>query len=212
MFTSIYQDPLLQAHYQKIGEFEDATGGWAYHNWDHVNNVTKMVETILQQLTVPQDYLEAAKIAAILHDTGALQGKEGHAKRGRDFAKEYFATHHLTPPHQELILSAIENHSNGFNSTELMTLALIFSDKLDITTSRLAQAGYQAVGMRQLQYIKEIAITITEEKVMVTFKVLPQIDFAELADFYFMKKVYRAILAFAEKINRSGSNRFEILS
>ena len=33
-----------------------------------------------------------------------------------------------------------------------MTLALIISDKLDITTSRVAKAGYFVPGMRQFQF------------------------------------------------------------
>lgn len=212
MFAEVFQDADLQARYQKIGEFEDATGGWAYHNWQHVTNVTNMVTTILQQLAVSKEYLAAAQLAAILHDTGALQGKAGHAQRGREFAEAYFLKHQLTPPYQAELLAAIENHSSGFDSDELMTLALIFSDKLDITASRVAQAGYQAKGMRQLQYFKEIAIEITQSELRVTFKVLPKIDFTELADFYFMEKVYRGITAFAEKIERSGSYHFEILA
>jgi hypothetical protein len=33
-----------------------------------------MTEMILKQLAVSEEYLEAAKIAALLHDVGALQG------------------------------------------------------------------------------------------------------------------------------------------
>ncbi len=40
--------------------------GEAYHNWFHVNNVVAMTEMILKQLAVSEEYLEAAKIAALL--------------------------------------------------------------------------------------------------------------------------------------------------
>lgn len=35
------------------------------------------------------------KIAALLHDVGALQGKAGHALRGKQFAEAYFVSKDL---------------------------------------------------------------------------------------------------------------------
>ena len=71
---------------------------------------------------------------------------------GNNLQKHIFVKQKICLPYQEEILSSIENHSNGFDSEELMTLALIISDKLDITTSRVAKAGYFVPGMRQFQF------------------------------------------------------------
>jgi len=87
MFEKIYYDPILQNHYDKIEVFEDDTNGWAYHNWDHVVNVTHTVEKILQKLDVSKEYINSAKTASILHDTGAINGKEGHALRSKILLK-----------------------------------------------------------------------------------------------------------------------------
>ena len=192
LFERIHQDTEIRQIYDAIGQMEDEEAGWAYHNWFHVNNVVAMTEMILKQLAVSEEYLEAAKIAALLHDVGALQGKSGHALRGKQFAEAYFRKQKICLPYQEEILSSIENHSNGFDSEELMTLALIISDKLDITTSRVAKAGYFVPGMRQLQFLKKIEIMLSEQ----------ELDLEELNAFYFMPKVFKAIAAFSEKIQR----------
>ena len=70
--------------------------------------------------------------------------------RSRIFAEKYFAENNIKPAYQNKILNAIEEHSNGFDSDELITLVLIISDKLDITNERLAKEGYKVPGMRQL--------------------------------------------------------------
>lgn len=203
MFNKIYHDSLLQKHYDKIGLFEDNTNGWAYHNWNHVVNVTLTLETILQQLDVPKDYINSAKIASILHDTGAIKGKEGHALRSRVFAEKYFTENNLNPDYQNEILNVIEEHSNGFDSDELMTLALIISDKLDITNERLAKEGYKVPGMRQLQFINSIKVSFQDEFFIVNFITDEKFDLLELQDFYFMKKVLKSIEAFSQKIDHN---------
>lgn len=133
LFEIILEDDEIKNIYDRIEEYEDNTKGWAYHNWNHVINVTNLVETILLKFDVSKEYIESAKIASLLHDVGAITGKDGHALRSREFVKEYFKRKKLKPKYSSLILDSIEYHSNGFDSTELMTLVLIISDKLDIT-------------------------------------------------------------------------------
>lgn len=203
LYEKIYHDITIQNRYHTIGTYEDQTGGWAYHNWAHVVNVTQAVEKILTQLHVSDSYLEAAKIAAILHDTGAIDGKKGHAERGKLFAENYFNEQHLSHPYQQEIFSAIANHSGGFDTDDLMTLVLIFSDKLDITASRVAKEGLRVIGMRQLQHITQVDFELTKTNLVVRFTAMPIIDVTELTQFYFMKKVFKAIHAFATKLQLS---------
>lgn len=217
MFEKIYYDPILQNHYDKIEVFEDDTNGWAYHNWDHVVNVTHTVEKILQQLDVSKEYINSAKTASILHDTGAINGKEGHALRSKIFAEKYFKENNLELNYQNEILNAIENHSNGFDSDELMTLVLIISDKLDITHERLAKEGYKVPGMRQLQFIKSIEVSLHNNFFIINFITDERINLLELKEFYFIKKVLKSIEAFSKKIDHDyvlklNGQRYEFIS
>ena len=63
------------------------------------------------------------------------------------FAEDYLNRKVLNSVYKKEILNSIKNHSDGFDSKELMTLALIVSDKLDITKSRLAKEGYNIDGI-----------------------------------------------------------------
>jgi len=199
MYDQIKSDPEIQGIYQQIEAMEDATGGWAYHNFIHVQNVAEIVEKLLVQLEFPADFIEEAKIAALLHDAGALQGKAGHAIRGYEFAQNYFKRRNIHLKFEAQVLDAIKVHSDGFESHNVMALALMFGDKLDITRTRVALAGYEAKGMRQLQYIDDIEISISQQKLSVNFIHAREMDVGELESFYFMKKVFKAIQRFSCK-------------
>lgn len=200
-FEQIVNDEKIIQQYNKISEFEDLDKGWAHHNLEHVKNVSKLVEVLLKKLNYDEDFIEEAKIAAILHDVGAVEGKNNHALRSYEFAKKYFDENNILLKNRELVLDAIKSHSDGFNSDNIMTLTLIISDKLDIKHTRVAKEGYNVKGMRQLQYIKDILVDIDNKNLEIKFICDDKININELEEFYFMIKVFRAIKTFSEKMN-----------
>lgn len=48
-----------------------------------------MIEVILKNLNFDYYYINNAKIAALLHDTGCIEGKENHPERSYHFAKDF---------------------------------------------------------------------------------------------------------------------------
>lgn len=196
-FKRVVNDSYLKNHYQKISELEDQTAGWAYHGWQHVNNVAILAEQIMEALNYPANLIEETKIAALLHDAGALRGKAGHAERGAIFAKDYLKQAEINLLNQEQLLQAIQQHSDGFTTQNDLAVILMVADKLDITKSRVAKAGYQVTGMRQLQYIQGIDVNISNQKGEIIFQCEPQIDIVELNQFYFMEKVGKSIWGLA---------------
>lgn len=200
-FEQIVNDEKIIQQYNKISEFEDLDKGWAHHNLEHVKNVSKLVEVLLKKLNYDEDFIEEAKIASILHDVGAVEGKNNHALRSYEFAKKYLDENNILLKNRELVLDAIKSHSDGFNSDNIMTLTLIISDKLDIKHTRVAKEGYNVKGMRQLQYIKDILVDIDNKNLEIKFICDDKININELEEFYFMIKVFRAIKTFSEKMN-----------
>lgn len=200
-FEQIVNDEKIIQQYNKISEFEDLDKGWAHHNLEHVKNVSKLVEVLLKKLNYDEDFIEEAKIAAILHDVGAVEGKNNHALRSYEFAKKYLDENNILLKNGELVLDAIKSHSDGFNSDNIMTLTLIISDKLDIKHTRVAKEGYNVKGMRQLQYIEDILVDIDNKNLEIKFICDDKININELEEFYFMIKVFRAIKTFSEKMN-----------
>lgn len=199
-FTQIANDPVILSAYQSVAEFEEQDNGWAHHDYQHVSNVAQMVESLLRNMRCEESFIEEAKIAALLHDVGAAQGKEGHAQRSALFAKAYFEKNEIPLVYKKEILESIRLHSAGFDTENLMTLVLIFSDKLDIKHTRVAKAGRNVPGMRQLCFVNDIQIILDSSTLTIRFLCDKSLDQLELEEFYFTKKVFRAINSFSKKL------------
>lgn len=207
-FNKIKNDEEIIQIYNKISESEDKNKGWAHHNLDHVNNVVELVEKLLKELKYNQNFIEEAKIAAILHDVGCIEGKEDHALRSYEYAKKYLKENNIKLENEKLVLDAIKNHSNGFDTDNIIALTLMLSDKLDIKKSRVAKEGYNIKGMRQLQFIDDILIKINNNILEINFICDEQIDKMELEEFYFTKKVFKAIKSFSDKMQLAANVLF----
>ena len=201
MYEQIKNDPEIIEIYNRINEFENSDNAWARHDYKHVLNVVNIIEQVLLELNYSKDLIEEAKIAAILHDIGATIGKEGHAEKSYEFAKDYIDRKDIKLKYKDDVLEAIKIHSDGFDTDNIIALVLIFADKLDITKDRVAEYGYQVIGMRQIAYINDINISIDSSQLTVRFNADDEIDVQELTDFYFMHKVVKSVFSFAEKIN-----------
>lgn len=199
-FNKIKNDEGIIQIYNKISELEDKNKGWAHHNLDHVNNVIELVEKLLKELKYNQNFIEEVKIAAILHDVGCIEGKEDHALRSYQYAKKYLKENQIKLKNEKQVLEAIKNHSNGFDTDNIIALTLILSDKLDIKKTRVAKEGYNVKGMRQLQFIEDILIKINKDVLEINFICNEKINKSELEEFYFTKKVFKAIKSFSGKM------------
>lgn len=201
LYDKIYNDEQIRKIYSIIDDVEEKNEkAWAHHNFNHVNNVTKMTEQILKSLKVQDTQLiEEAKIAAILHDTGVTEGKQNHAERSYEFAKKYLKENNIKLKNENLVLEAIKNHSDGFDTNNIIQLALIFADKLDIKYTRVTKNGLDVEGMRQMQFIQDILIDICNKNMTVKFICDQKLNKKELEEYYFMKKVGNAIKSFSNK-------------
>lgn len=200
-FNKIKNDESIIAIYRKIHEYEDAEGGYAYHDYNHVNNVANYCEKILKSLKYDDDFVCEAKIAAILHDTGCTEGKENHAYRSYEYAKKYLEENNIPLKNKELVLDAIKNHSDGFDTDNIIQLVIILADKIDIKKSRIGKAGKQVEGNRQYQYINDIQFEIKNNNFYINFICDDEINLEELNNYYFTKKVFKAIKSFSNKLN-----------
>ena len=187
--------------YNQIEEYENETGGWAFHNYAHIKNVTDIATNLLKKLNYDDNTIYKSKIACLLHDVGALQGKEGHDIRSYEFAKKFFEDNNWNFLDKDKILEAIKNHSSGFDTDNILTLTIILADKLDIKSSRISEAGKQVIGNRQYGHIKDILIDIKNNTLIVNFITDNKLDINEFNEYYFTKKVFKAIESFSNKLN-----------
>ena len=185
--------------YEKIEQKEIKDGGWAFHNINHIQNVTSIAERILKELNYDEETIYKCKIACFLHDIGALQGKENHAQRSYEYAKELLKKYDIYGIDE--ILDAIKNHSEGFDSNNIITLSIILADKLDIKKTRISEEGKKVEGNRQYQHIEDIIINIKDNTLIINFITDGKMNIEEVNNYYFTLKVFKAIESFTKQIN-----------
>ena len=199
IFDKIYNDKEIRDRYLEVEKYEDLNNGRAYHNFSHVNNVVGTVEVLFKDLGYDDEMIERAKIAALLHDTGANIGKDGHAYRSYLYALEYLKKYNLDS--DEDILEAIRIHSNGFDTDNMIALAIILADKLDVKSNRISDVGRKVIGNRQYQYVNDIGINIDNSKLVIDFIIEDGVDLIELEDYYFTTKIFNAIRSFCKRVD-----------
>ena len=203
VYELIVNDKEILDIYNSIHDFEDNNdNAYAYHDFNHVLNVANLVEQILEMLEYDNDFIYSARIAAILHDTGALQGKDGHALRSYEFAKKYFEENNINFKNKDQVLEAIKNHSDGFDTDNIIALALILADKLDVKYTRVAKAGKMVIGNRQFCNIEDIKVNTENDMFVFDFKTNSKMNLKELNEYYFTKKIFKAIDSFCNKVNK----------
>ena len=164
----ILDDDILKL-YKEIEEKEIKDGGWAFHNYEHVKNVTKIAEKILTDLNIDEDTIYKCKIACLLHDIGCIQGKEGHAQRSFEYARKFFEDKRWIFQGSDEVLDAIKNHGSGFETNSVIGLSIIIADKLDIKKTRITEEGKKIEGNRQYVHIEDITINIENGMLKINF-------------------------------------------
>ena len=201
IYEILKNDKEILSIYEKIEKREIEDGGWAYHNYQHVENVSKIAEKVLADLKFDEDTIYKCRIACILHDIGSLQGKEGHAQRSFEYAEKLFKDKNWLFEDTDSVLDAIKNHSSGFENDNIITLSIILADKLDIKKTRLTEAGKKVIGNRQYNHIEDVIIDIQDGVITINFITDGKIDMEEVNNYYFTFKVFKAIEAFSKKLN-----------
>lgn len=172
---------------------------WAFHGLSHVENVTKTALKIMEILNCSEEMKENAKIAIFLHDVGCIDGKEDHEIRGYEIIEKHFKDKEIK--NKEIIFNAVKNHRKVKENADLLTKIIVLSDKLDITKNRITEAGKLVEGNRQYANIEEIKLEIIDDCFVVNFITNNKIDIDEFLEFYFTKKVFKAIENFSNDIN-----------
>jgi len=201
MFNTISNDSYILSIYQYIADNPD-DNCIASHDIAHIKNVVHTIQSVLQQLDFDDKTIENAKIAAFLHDIGMKHGKRDHAQKSYEMAREYFTDNLINTGANEEILEAIKYHSNGLENNFIAS-ALAFADKLDIKYTRITELGKREKGNRQYYYIYNIVVKVTSNNLKVMFLVDNKCNKQELEEYYFTKKVFKAITNFAKIINRT---------
>lgn len=200
MEKMILNDEYIINLYNQIHDREKKDpNAWAFHDLNHVTNVTNMAIEILQSLKCDDFTIRNAELAGLLHDIGCIEGKDGHEIRSYEMAKNYLEKKDID--NIEPVLDAIKSHRKVESNSTILTKVLILSDKLDIKKTRITEAGKLVTGNRQYCYIEDINLEINENSLNINFVIDEKVDLEELLDYYFTKKLFNSIVEFSRSLN-----------
>lgn len=123
--------------------------------------------------------------------------KKDHEIRSYEMTKKYLAEKNIVLKHEKEVLESIKNHRNGFETNNLMELALTLSDKIDIRKNRLPQEGVNIAGLNQYRYVDDVTISIDNKEMVVKFIIDKECNKEKFKEWYFTAKVIDAINKFA---------------
>ncbi len=206
MFERLKEDDLVTDCYLKITKSVNPHAP-IKHDLTHAYNVVENIENILTQLGVESDFVESAKISALLHDIGMIKGKKEHALNSYIWAADYFRKNNMILPYHTEVLHAIRDHTDLYNSISLMTRALILADRLDITRTRLTESGKTQEDYEVLSHVVDIVLNIQDDNITVDITTDQDLKVEEIENIARLKKLKIALQGFAKHQNLNAKLR-----
>ena len=198
-YIDVLNDKIIVDIYKKIGESKIL---WAEHGLKHINCVLDNIKRVYDIFNIDDKESEnLCLIAGVLHDVGALQGKDDHAMRSFIFAKDYLISERDTK--KDIILNSIKNHSCYDEDLPLETKVLVFADKCDIRDNRVSEIGLSKSGMREYINVKNVDIKFENNCLKINILTNDKFNRQEFIDFYFTKNLYLASCNLAKHFGAS---------
>lgn len=140
MYERIVTDEEFQNMMTEISSYhftDDGKWDWE-HGMSHALKVSRYVQHILRSLNEDEHIIKLGMIAGLLHDIGLITGvKRDHAQRSAVYARKYLQKYPMKKKDIDVIVQAIEDHSNGKNVESTVGAALLLADKIDVSNHRV---------------------------------------------------------------------------
>ncbi len=135
LYNDILLDTKLIDYLKTIDEKHDAN---VFHGLNHALGVVHNAELLGVLLQLDDETINCLKIAALLHDTGMIDGKDNHPLKGAQFAYKYLAGK-IDDKWVNTIYNAILHHheKEDITSLPLFEHILLYADKSDVTKKRI---------------------------------------------------------------------------
>lgn len=203
LYEDILKDERLIKYLKSLDKEHNSPVG---HGLNHALGVVHNVEALALLLNIDSETVNYLKIAAFLHDTGTVEGKEGHEMRGAKFALDYLKNK-ISDEWCEKIYHAIYHHHEKDNVANLSLFdhILLFADKSDVTKKRIDLDYYQDNNeFPFLSTIEDVSYQIQNKTFILTFNVNDKRDI-NAWDYY--SKLNKRTREFASKL---GLDNYEI--
>ncbi|MEW6425779.1 MAG: HD domain-containing protein [Bacillota bacterium] len=138
----VKNNPIIDSFIRKGNEYLGVMG-FTEHSYRHLDLVSTIAYSILNELGYPQRNAELAAIAGYLHDIGNVISRNEHGISGANLCFPILVTMGMPPEEVAVVISAIANHeeSHGQPVTEVAA-ALIVADKSDVHRTRVRNPDF----------------------------------------------------------------------
>lgn len=153
------------------------------HGMNHALRVMKYVEIILKGIGSNEHEIELGKIAAYLHDVGALEGKSEHAERSAKFVDKYLTSIQMPEEDKKIIVHAILDHSGGKDLQSNVGAALIFADKIDMFKDRMLRFKENNYFHDNIKHMLNVEVSVSNDIINVNIVTDREFDFTSLKDY-----------------------------
>jgi len=165
--------------------------GFTEHYFPHLCHTAEIAAMILKELDHPDEAIELAKIAGLLHDIGNMINRTFHAASGAEIARTILERYGM--PYKDIgaVCSAIGNHDEGTGKpVNAVSAALIIADKTDVRRSRVQETCMENILADihdRVNYAvtrAEIKTIHTETKILIRLCLDIDIDFTPVMDYF----------------------------
>jgi len=140
------------------------------HGWGHALFVVDTIEYILKSLSFSTKTVELGKITALLHDIGNIAGRQNHARKGAMLATVFLDDlNGLNQSETDMIVQAIDDHTEGVSILSAIGASLLIADKADISISRRLNVEHINDWYGNLLKIKDVNISVDSRVIATNF-------------------------------------------
>ena len=133
--------------YIKAGNDTLKALGFTEHSFPHLCYTAETAACILKELGHPEETIELAKIAGLLHDIGNMMNRTFHAASGAEIARTILERVGMAYADIGTVCSAIGNHDDEATGkpVSIVCAALIIADKSDVRRSRVQETSMEEI-------------------------------------------------------------------
>ena len=144
-YESLKKDEQVCA-YIKAGNDALKALGFTEHSFPHLCHTAETAASILNELGHPEETIELAKIAGLLHDIGNMMNRTFHAPSGAEITRTILERYGMPYVDIGTVCSAIGNHDEATGKpVSIVSAALIIADKSDVRRSRVQETCMEQI-------------------------------------------------------------------
>ncbi len=186
LYEKLYQDPEVR-EYVRLSDEAMAAIGYTEHGLRHVTQVATSAARILTELGHPEEEVELARTAGLLHDIGNLIAREDHEQSGALLAYPILLRLGYTPRQAGIVMGAIGNHEViGFPLVSAVSAAVTIGDKADVHRSRVRDYHEELEDIHDdVNYAcVESALTVDNEQSVITLELKIDTEIATVMEYF----------------------------